>query len=61
MRTMSETALYGKVCGFMILKWLRRVHSLKVLSGSNQKIVIDSINVPYSEKILKIPYVVFRF
>ena len=48
---MSETALYGKVCSFMILKWLRSVHSLKVLSGSNQKTVIDSINVPHSEKI----------
>jgi len=25
MGTMSETALYGKVCSFMILKWLRSV------------------------------------
>jgi hypothetical protein len=21
MRTMSDTALYGKICGFMILEW----------------------------------------
>ena len=34
---MSETELYGKVCRLMILKWLRRAHSLIVLSGSNQK------------------------
>ena len=37
MRTISETALYGKICSYMILKWLRSAHSLKVPNGSNKK------------------------
>ena len=48
-RTISETDLYGKVCGFMILAWFLNYEgvqtSLKVFSSNVKKTMRDSINV----------------
>ena len=54
-RTVSDTDLYGKVCGFMILaRFLNgeRVRtSLIVFSDHIKKTVWGSINFPNSEKV----------